>query len=307
MVERKACIILNPAAGSADEAASLQAEVKRLGNVAIWETTGPGDATRFAREALAQHYNLVVAAGGDGTINEVVNGLASGWDQVILGVIPLGTGNDLCRTLDIPDDVQAAVDILVRGVTHAIDLVRVESDAVRYFVNVSAGGFSGLVNEQLTSEVKATWGPLAYLRSALSALPDLTDYHATIIFDDEEPQDLVAYNIVIANARYVASGVPIAPEALLDDGLMDVVIIPAASLPRLAPLAPLIMLGRHLSSEDVIFRRAHKVTVDSTPGMWFNTDGELVGNEPATFVVLPKALRVIVGPQFDARVPETVL
>lgn len=302
MTTRKTLVILNPGAGSADEATSLRTEIERLGDVTIQETARQGDATRFAREALAREYDLIVAAGGDGTINEVVNGLAANWDHSTFGVIPLGTGNDFCRTIDMPQDIHAAVETLLRGDSHVLDVVRVDSDAVRYFINVSAGGFSGLVNERLTSEAKATWGPLAYLRSALAALPDLADYRMTIRFDDEEPQQLVAYNVVVANARFVAGGVPIAPEALLDDGLMDVVIIPAASLPRLATLVPSIMLGRHLQHEDVIYRRVHTVAIDSTPGMWFNTDGELVGNEPATFSVQTQALRVIVGPQFDATV-----
>jgi diacylglycerol kinase (ATP) len=297
----KTCVILNPHAGSANEASALRSEVRRLGDVTIRETTQAGDATHFASEAVEQGYDLVVAAGGDGTINEVVNGLARDWSQATLGVIPLGTGNDFCRTIGMPGEVSQAVETLLRGESHAVDVICVDSDATCYFVNVSAGGFSGLVDERLTDEMKAAWGPLAYLRTALAALPDLTDYHMTIQFDDEEPQELVAYNIVLANARYVAGGVPIAPEAVTDDGLMDVIIVPATSLPRLAPLAPLILLGRHLQHEDLIFRRAHKVAVESRPGMWFNTDGELVGNEPATFTVLSRVLRVIVGPQFDAK------
>jgi diacylglycerol kinase (ATP) len=294
-------VILNPGAGSAGDAVTLRDEVQRLGDVTIRETAAAEDATRFAREAVAQGFDLIVAAGGDGTVNEVVNGLSDNWGQATFGVIPLGTGNDFCRTIDIPGDVHTAVETLLRGDTHVVDVVCVESDATRYFINVSAGGFSGLVDERLTGDVKATWGPLAYLRSALAALPDLTDYRMTIQFDDEEPQQLVAYNIVVANARFVAGGVPIAPNATLDDGLVDVLVIPARSLPRLATLAPLIMLGRHLENENLTFRRARKLAIDSQPGMWFNTDGELVGNEPVTFTVLPGVLRVIVGPQFDAR------
>jgi diacylglycerol kinase (ATP) len=199
------------------------------------------------------------------------------------------------RTLGIPPDVGAAVDILTQFNTRPIDVVCVESDVTRYFVNVSAGGFSGIVNEHLTPELKSSWGPLAYLRAAVAALPDLTNYQMTIQFDDAEPENLLAYNLIVANARYVAGGVPIAPQAEPDDGELDVIIVPAASLPRLATLAPQIMMGRHLDNQDVIFRRARKLRVDSKPGMWFNTDGELVGNEPAIFTVLPRTLRVCVS------------
>ncbi len=291
----RTCIIFNPGAGSAGEVDALHANINRLPNVILCETGAEGDATRLAAEALDNGFELIVAAGGDGTINEVVNGLSTGWGQAALGIIPLGTGNDFVRTLGIPCDVGAAVDILAQFNTRPIDVVCVESDATRYFVNVSAGGFSGLVNERLTAEMKSSWGPLAYLRAAVAALPDITDYHMTIRFDDEEPENLLAYNLIVANARYVAGGVPIAPEAEPDDGELDVVIVPATSLPRLATLAPQIMLGRHLDSGDIIFRRARKLCVDSKPGMWFNTDGELVGNEPATFTVLPRVLRVCVS------------
>ncbi|HZG68590.1 MAG TPA: diacylglycerol kinase family protein [Herpetosiphonaceae bacterium] len=297
----KTCVILNPGAGTAGEARTLRDDARRLGEVTIRATNEAEDAIRFAREAVEQGYELVVAAGGDGTINEVVNGLSANWSQARLGIIPLGTGNDFCRTIDVSLDVHEAIETLARGESHAVDVVCVESDATRYFINVSSGGFSGLVDERLTGEMKATWGPMAYLRSALAALPDLTNYHMTIQFDDGDPRELVAYNVVLANARFVAGGVPIAPEALLDDGLVDVIIVPAASLPRLATLAPMVMLGRHLQSEDITFRRARRVAIESQPGMWFNTDGELVGNQPATFTVLPRVLQVIVGPQFDAK------
>lgn len=296
----RTCIILNPGAGSASDSEVLRGAVKRLGDITFKTTGAPGDATRFAREALVEGFDRIVAAGGDGTINEVVNGLSDDWGRATFGIIPMGTGNDFCRTIDSDKDPRVAVEALARGVTCACDVVCVESDQTRYFINVSAGGFSGLVNEQLTDDIKATWGPLAYLRSALAALPNLKDYRTTIQFDHEEPQHLVTYNIVVANARYVAGGVPIAPTALLDDGQVDVILVPAASLPRLATLVPQMLLGHHLDSPELIYRRASKIKIDSTPGMWFNADGELVGSEPATFTVLPRVLQVIVGPEFDA-------
>ncbi len=296
----RACVILNPNAGSAAERDVLARALERLGDVDVCATDEAGDAIRFAASAVEQGSDLVVAAGGDGTINEVVNGLSKSWDRARLGVIPLGTGNDFARTLDVPTDIDAAVEVLLQDNHRPVDVVCVESDQTRYFINVSAGGFSGLVDEKLSDEMKASWGPLAYMRAALIALPDLTGYHMTIQFDDEEPQELVAYNVVVANARFVAGGIPVAPEALLDDGQVDVLLVPVTSLPRLAALVPLVLLGRHQESADITFRRASRLKVESKPGMWFNTDGELVGNQPATFTVLPRALRVIVGPNFDA-------
>jgi diacylglycerol kinase (ATP) len=136
---------------------------------------------------------------------------------------------------------------------------------------------------------------MSYLRSALAALPDLSDYHTTITFDDEEEQQLAVYNVTVANARYAAKGIPIAPDADPDDGLLDVVIVSAAALPELATLVPQILLGKHLDNELITYRRAKKVAIHSEPGMWFNVDGELVGNEPSMFEAVPQALKVVVG------------
>jgi diacylglycerol kinase (ATP) len=289
------CVILNPHAGTVQDIATVEAAVQRLEGMTLHTTDQPGHGQRLARDAVAQGCSFIVAAGGDGTINEVVNGLAGHFEQVQLGVLPVGTGNDFARSIGMPTEIDAAVDLLRRRQTRPLDVVRVSSDDTRYFINVSAGGFSGLVDEKLTEDLKRSWGPLAYLRSAAAALPDLTDYHTMITFDDQEQYEVKTYNIVIANARYVAGGIPIAPEAQLDDGLVDVLIVPAATIPQLALLVPQILLGQHLGSELITFRRARKVQIDSRPGMWFNADGELVGNEPATFEVLPQALQVVVG------------
>jgi diacylglycerol kinase (ATP) len=243
--------------------------------------------------------DLVIAAGGDGTINEVVNGLAADFSRARLGVIPLGTGNDFVRSIRVPCELDGALEVLLAAQTEALDVVRVTSDEQRYFIIVSAGGFSGLVDEKLTAEVKRSWGPLAYLRSAALALPDLTDYHTCISFDDDEYIEIKIYNMVIAHARFVAGGIPIAPQAQMSDGLVDVMIIPAASMTQLALIVPQILLGQHLNNDLLMFRRARKVCIDSQPRMWFNADGELVGNEPSTFEVLPQALQVIVGRDND--------
>ncbi|MEY2519801.1 MAG: diacylglycerol kinase [Verrucomicrobiota bacterium] len=273
---------------------NLVERIARLPRAEIHRTTKAGSAARLARTALRNGCKMIVAAGGDGTLNEVINGIREKAGETSVGLIPLGTGNDFARSLGLPTDLDEALDVLRAGQTRAIDLVRVTSDEVRYFVNVSAGGFSGLVDEKLTPEMKKTWGPLAYLRSAAAALPELRAYRTTLAFDETESLTLQLYNVVIANGRYVAGGRLIAPEASLDDGLLDIILIQERSAPELALLAAQVALGAHLSSEAIVFRRAAKLTVNSKPGMWFNVDGELVGNEPARFEILPSALRFVV-------------
>jgi diacylglycerol kinase (ATP) len=290
----KTCVILNPCAGSIRRPDDLVERIARLPGAEIHLTTKAGSAARLARTALRKGCEMIVAAGGDGTLNEVINGLREGAGKAHVGLIPLGTGNDFARTLGLPTDLEEALEVLRAGETRAIDLVRVTSDEVRYFVNVSAGGFSGLVDEKLTPEMKKTWGPLAYLRSAAAALPELRAYRTTLTFDNTESLMLDLYNVVVANGRYVGGGTLIAPEASLDDGLLDIILIQQRSAPELALLAAQVTVGAHLTSDAIVFRRAAKLTVNSKPGMWFNVDGELVGNEPARFEILPRALRFVV-------------
>jgi diacylglycerol kinase (ATP) len=291
----KTFVILNPAAGSVKDVDPLVERIRRLPDVEVCVTAKAGTAMKSTERALRKGCEIIVAAGGDGTLNEVVNGLREDASAVRVGLIPLGTGNDFARTLGLPTDVDEAIAVLAAGHTRAIDLVRVTSDKVRYFVNVSAGGFSGLVDEKLTPEMKKTWGPLAYLRSAAAALPELRAYRTTLSLDKTESLTLSLYNVVIANGRYVGGGRQIAPEASIDDGLLDIILIQERSPAELALLAAQVALGNHLSSDAIVFRRAARVTVNSQPGMWFNVDGELVGNEPAEFEVLPRALQFVVA------------
>jgi diacylglycerol kinase (ATP) len=290
---RKICIILNPAAGKGRDLDDVIARLRRLPDAEIRLTNKHGSAARFAKTAIRSGRKIIVAAGGDGTLNEVINGIGENPGTARIGLIPLGTGNDFARSIGVPNDLDAAIELIRRGKTRCVDLVRVTSDEVRYFLNVSAGGFSGLVDEKLTPQMKKTWGPLAYLRSAAAALPELRAYRTTLAFDNAESMILDLYNVVVANGRYVGGGTLIAPEASIDDGLLDVVLIPKRPATELAIIAAQVALGAHLSSSSIVFRRTAKLTVKSRPGMCFNVDGELVGKNPARFEILPRALRFI--------------
>jgi diacylglycerol kinase (ATP) len=290
----KTCVILNPGAGSVDDVDPLVARIRRMPNAQVCISANAGEAICATKKALRHGCDMIVAAGGDGTLNEVVNALQESTRRITLGLIPLGTGNDFARTFGIPTDIDDAITVIDARHVRPIDLVRFKSDEVRYFANVSAGGFSGLVGEKLTPEMKKTWGPLAYLRGAAAALPDLRAYRTTVSLDNEESLTLNLYDVVIANGRYVGGGTNIAPEASVDDGLVDVILIREQSPAELAVLAARLTLGNHLSTEGVVFRRAKRITVNSRPRMQFNVDGELVGNDPAEFEVLPRELQFVV-------------
>ena len=292
----KTRIICNPGAGNVDDLGAIRAQLERFPAAEICFTEGEGDAVRLAQEAAEGGFELILAAGGDGTLNQVINGLAPHADKLQVGLIPLGTGNDFARMLNLPTETEDCIDLLKEGHVRAIDLVRVTSDQVRYFLNVSAGGFSGTVNEKMTPEIKQSWGPLAYLRCAAEALPELRAYQTEITLDGMTTLALDLYNVVIANGRYVAGGTLIAPEALIDDGQLDLILIPKNEGANLALVAAQIAMGKHLTSDGVVFRRAATVSITSNPGMWFNVDGELIGNDPARFEVMPQALQFIAGP-----------
>jgi len=287
-------VILNPTAGSVTDREEILNRVRSLDPAGVDLTEKEGDAATFAKRAIRHHAEYIIAAGGDGTLNEVINGVARHAREVVVGLLPLGTGNDFARSLKLPTPVNDNLVILRAATTREIDLVRVRSDKIRYFVNVSAGGFSGLVNEKLTPDLKRTWGPLAYVRSAAAALPELHAYRTKVQLADGEELNLDLYNMIVANGTFVAGGLPVAPEADLSDGLLDVILIPKRSTAEMALLAAQIVLGNHIGSQSVLFRRTSRLSVKSRPGMWFNADGELVGNEPAVFEIIPRALRFVV-------------
>lgn len=113
------------------------------------------------------------------------------------------------------------------------------------------------------------------------------------MLDDAAPLELDLYNAIVANGRFVAGGTQVAPEALVDDGLLDLVLLPKKPMSEIAFVTAQMLCGKHLQSDAIVFKRAAKISIHSTPGMWFNVDGETVGNEPALFEVLPKALQFV--------------
>jgi diacylglycerol kinase (ATP) len=292
---QKRCVILNPKAGSVKDLDAVKKQLRRLEASSFHLTKNEGAAKALAREAVRDHCDEIIAAGGDGTLNEVINGIAKRVRDVRIGLIPLGTGNDFARCLNLPATLEENIDIVLSGETTAIDVVRTKSDRIRYFVNVSAGGFSGLINEKLTPELKRTWGPLAYLRSAAAALPQLRSYRTAVRLGTKETFSVDLYNVVIANGRFAAGGLPIAPNADPSDGLLDIILIPERLGSEITLLVAKIVLNNHLDADAVVFRRAARVSIRSRPGMWFTVDGELIGNDPIVFEVMPRALEFVVG------------
>lgn len=246
----------------------------------------------------------MVAGGGDGTVQAVAGGLRE-WmrdkdrspeEGPVLGILPLGTANDFARSIGLGGELEQALDAL-GGAPEArpLDLLEIEIDGedTGVCVNVAVGGFGGRVEERLTEEIKKTWGPLAYVRSGIEVLPERSPYHTTLCLDGGEAREIDLLNLVLANGRYAGGGIPVAPRARLDDGLVDVLVLPDLELPRLAGLAARILAGRHV--EDVRGRRARTVEVESDPPLLFSLDGELRRASRLALRVVAGALRVVVG------------
>lgn len=295
-------LIANPGAGNGQAIDELRQRINDCSRVLVVQTRRPGDATRLAHAVAQTGGQRIIVAGGDGTVHAVVNGVLTAPDRcdaLTIGVVPLGTGNDLARTLGIPLDPIEALKLIDHGESRRFDVFRVRFGRHRFFgCNVAAGGFTGQMNEIMTDELKQTWGPLAYLRGAMKVVPDLTAYHTTIRYDSTAPEEVPAMNVIVANARTAGGGTTVAPDADPEDGLLDVVVVRRGTLRELSGVAARLFAGDYTQSDLVTHRRARRVEIRSTPGMWFNVDGELVTNEPITFTAIPRAVRFITGPQY---------
>ena len=290
-------LIVNANAGSVNHDETLTRSIRAFfPDAKLLFTNAEATARSLARQALEAGCDLLIAAGGDGTLHEVINGAAGRFTETCFGLLPLGTGNDFARSIDMPDQLAEALTTLSYRRTAALDVVRVSAPKRDFMLNVSACGFGAAVDQNMDEELKSRWGPLCYARSFFETLPALTSYKLRITLDDVDEITSDAYNVIVANGRHVAAGIPIAPEALLTDGLADLIVLPCLTVPQLALLASATLLGKHLANENLIVRRARKIVIRSEPPLPMNADGELLAPaKSVTFEVLPRALQFIVG------------
>lgn len=292
----KTCVIVNPNAGSAEDLEHLRQALRRLEGAELRESARSGHVQELARKAVDEGFDRVVAAGGDGTISETINGMAPDFGRVAFGVIPLGTGNDFARSIDVPHDAETAIDVLAADQTHLVDVVRVRNGGTCYWVNTSGAGFAPLIHEQIDRSTKNWWGGWAYFWAGLKTLPEVPEYQTTLVLDGLERMELKTYNIVICNGRYVGGGIAVAPQALIDDGMVELVIVPVLALPKLPELFTRLLQGQPQEMEDLVVRRARQIRIEASPPMLFNADGEQAGQSPMEYEVLTRSLRVVTGP-----------
>ena len=205
--------------------------------------------------------------------------------------------------LEIPKDADLAEDVIRQNRVRTLDVARVRSEGVgeKYFINVATGGLGAEISDANEGEFKKRWGKLSYLRASLEVAKDF-DVRELDLSLDGELRKVRAVNVVVGNCRYAGGGWLAAPKANPEDGLLDVVIIETLGVADLLELAPAsLMRNSYLDKDGVFFARAKEILVKTQPpGLEFTTDGEVIGDEPAEFSVVPHALKVIVGPEYVA-------
>ena len=281
----KIFVIFNPAArGEKSQRLRQFLERKAGANVTLAPTTCAGDATRLA--ALAGDHDVVVAAGGDGTINEVVNGLPGG----TLGILPLGTVNVFAHELDIPRNIEAAWATIEAGHTRVIDLACAEAAGKRRrFVQLAGVGFDARAVRCASWELKKRIGPLSYVWAGLKVLHEPES--------QIEVMGVKGVAVFVGNGRFYGGRFRLFPKAKLDDGLLDLCVFERSRYVDLMRYGQAILRGAHTRMAGVHYFQAKEFTCNSDAP--FELDGEDAGDAPVTFSVKPRALRVIVRDRGD--------
>jgi diacylglycerol kinase (ATP) len=252
------------------------------------------------RAVLQEGCRMVIAAGGDGTVNSVVSAIMQIEQQARprLVIIPLGTANDFAGTLAIENDVRLIVNSIDKESFVPVDVVRTRGLGFeRYFANVAAGGNSVRVTDSMTEELKSTWGAYCYVRGAISVLGELETYKVQIETQDSKIE-VESWGVLVANGRTNAGRIAVAPLASPIDGLLDVVIVRDGDVLDMIDFAAKTLLTSLLDSDLVLFQQVERLRVQSNPVMKFTLDGELLDEVPQEFEVVPGAIEMLVGPEF---------
>ncbi len=309
-------VIVNPksAGGSTqsrwtERAADFRAH---FGAFQVAFTKRAGDGTALALRGAEQGRRFIIACGGDGTINEVANGIMQSGADIEFGVLPSGTGGDFRRTIGMPQETREAGAALRNGVTKQIDVGKVTflnhdgAEVSRYFLNVASFGLSAAIIERVKTSNKLDWLPHDILRGktsfALSTLQEILglDFETVrVSFDEQEAKPLNTINFCVCNSRYFGGGMKIAPDAVINDGFFDVVNIGDIKTAKILLKGYTLYQGTHLNLPEVKSTKARKIEVSpmNNEEIHIEVDGELPGKLPATFEILPQALKL--------RVPKT--
>lgn len=300
--------IVNPRAGGGKAEQAWPGVVRKLEaqglDYEVLTTQAQGDGTTLARKALKEGATTVVAVGGDGTIHEVVNGFYED-DRPLnpdarLGILPVGTGSDMIKTLGIPVSDDGAIAVLQRGQARAIDLARLSyvdpqgREVQRLFINIASAGLTGAVIDAMRHMPGFIGGSAAYMLASVTTLLTFKAFPLHLTVDGVDRPTEKAMMVVVGNGRYFGGGMHVLPQSQPDDGLLDVVILKEQSVPELLMNFPKLYAGTHLNLPFVELLKAKKVTLSGAQPLLVEVDGEQPGVTPATIEVMPQALQVLV-------------
>jgi diacylglycerol kinase (ATP) len=298
MSERLTCVIFNPAARG-DKARRFRRHLDEIGKQSALKLTATaGDARQLAAEAVREGFEIIVAAGGDGTLNEVLNGMGDapeGFERACLGVLPLGTVNVFARELGIPTRLNAAWEVIQRRRETRIDLPSVDFSSNgtpqrRYFAQLAGAGLDARAIELVKWQVKKSIGPLAYVVAGLHALlGPLSKINAI-----GGAHSTTGQLVMIGNGRLYGGQFTLFPRADLRDGLLEVCVLPRVNWLTLARCTPGLLLRGTLPSAATELFQVSSLSLTSALPTPLQIDGEFIGQLPATFSILRERLRVIV-------------
>jgi YegS/Rv2252/BmrU family lipid kinase len=289
---RSISLIVNPAAGGGRAGRLLEPVAEALESLQLShhiERTRSLEDARARASSAAAAGEVAVAFGGDGLIGAVAGALR--YSDGVLGVLPGGRGNDLVRVLGIPRDPVAACKVLASGVVRALDLGAVGDST---FVGIASCGFDSEAN-RIANEARLIRGNLVYAYGAIRALAKWHPARFELTLDGEREQLVTGYSVAAANSKAYGGGMYAAPNAELDDGLLDIVM--CAEMPKrrfLLSLMPKVFKGTHIHEPEITTLRAREVTIAADRAFTLYADGDPIAELPATVRVLPRAVRVLV-------------
>lgn len=267
-------------------------------------TSEHGNGIEITKKAINNGHERIIAVGGDGTVNEVINGLFTNEklvnQNVKLAILGLGTGSDFIRTSKIKTDINAFIDLLKNNTPIKCDVGIVNhmdskgNTKEHYFINASNIGIGADVVNCVNSRSKVLGSKLTYLTGTIQTIAKYKNFHASILLDNNIKIESNFCGIVICNGQYIGGGMHIAPEALIDDGLFDIIVIKDISKIRLFSRFPLIYKGKHINLPEIEVYRSSKISIETNLPTLLETDGEIPGYLPGQYRILPQCLSIMI-------------
>ncbi|SEI09130.1 lipid kinase, YegS/Rv2252/BmrU family [Halobacillus karajensis] len=290
---KQAMLIVNPSSGkeeALDHVETIKEILTEKGyEVSVAQTEKELDATKYCQGACKDEFDLIVSMGGDGTLHETINGMVDQTHRPLLGIIPLGTVNDFARALDIPLQVEEAVDVLRSDQTKAVDIGRFND---QYFVNIVAAGAVAEATSEVTPEQKTKFGSLAYMMEGMKTLTNHS-YPIRIEYDDKAWEG-ESFLFLAALTNSAGGFENLSPEAEVNDGKIHGYVVPKVSMIRLATIASAIVRGNLKDEKDVQYFKADRIRLTSKEELVTNVDGEEGDPLPVELSVLPSHIQVVV-------------